>query len=123
MLANPDTRLFVHRIAEHWAESNEAPSQPEGTRWRGSWAARCARWVAYNCADEEPSNPPTVSAIWRMGLGSVVHELLEPAVQAWLKNDDSVQIQEEMTVELGKYGHGHIAISYTHLTLPTICSV
>ena len=43
-----------------------------------------------------------------MGLGSVVHELLEPAVQAWLKNDDSVQIQEEMTVELGKYGHGHI---------------
>ena len=108
MLANPDTRLFVQRIAEHWAESNEAPSQPEGTRWRGSWAARCARWVAYNCADEEPSNPPTVSAIWRMGLGSVVHELLEPAVQAWLKNDDSVQIQEEMTVELGKYGHGHI---------------
>ena len=87
MLANPDTRLFVHRIAEHWAETNEAPSQPEGTRWRGSWAARCARWVAYNTAGEEPSNPPSVSSIWRMGLGSVVHELLEPAVQAWLKNE------------------------------------
>ena len=33
MLANPDTRLFVHRIAEHWAESNEAPSQPEAVSY------------------------------------------------------------------------------------------
>ena len=108
MLASPEHRMFVHRIAEAWAEGNEAPSQPEGTLWRGSWAGMCARKVAYMTLDEERTDPPTTADYWRMGLGSVVHELLEPAIQRWLDDDKSVTVEEEMSVKLGEYGNGHI---------------
>ena len=107
-IATPEHRLFVSRIAEAWAEGNEAPSQPEGTLWRGSWAGMCARMVAYQTLGMEKTNPPTTADYWRMGLGSVVHELLEPAIQKWLDNDKSVTVEEEMSVKLGEHGNGHI---------------
>ena len=108
MLATAEHRLFVHRIAEAWAEGSEAPSQPEGTLWRGSWAGMCARKVAYMTLGEEKTDPPTTADYWRMGLGSVVHELLEPAIKRWLDNDDTVTVEEEISVKLGEYGNGHI---------------
>jgi len=108
MLAAPEHRLFVHRIAEAWAGGSEAPSQPEGTLWRGSWAGMCARKVAYMTTKQEQTDPPSTADYWRMGLGSVVHELLEPAIQQWLDNDDSVHVEEEVNVELGLHGHGHV---------------
>ena len=108
MLASPEHRLFVHRIAEAWAEGSEAPSQPEGTLWRGSWAGMCARKVAYMTTEQEKTDPPSTADYWRMGLGSVVHELLEPAVQKWLANDNNVTVEEEISVSLGEHGNGHI---------------
>ena len=108
MIATPEHRLFVHRIAEAWAEGSEAPSQPEGTLWRGSWAGMCARKVAYMTLGEERTDPPTTADYWRMGLGSVVHELLEPAIKKWLDKDDTVTVEEEISVSLGEHGNGHI---------------
>ena len=107
-LASSEHRLFVHRIAEAWAGGSEAPSQPEGTLWRGSWAGMCARKVAYMTTGQEKTDPPSTADYWRMGLGSVVHELLEPAIQTWLDDDDSVAVEEEVNVELGLHGHGHV---------------
>ncbi len=108
-LATPEHRLFVHRIAQAWAKGDRgAPSQPEGTLWRGSWAGMCARKVAYMTTGQEQTNPPTLADTWRMGLGSVVHELLEPAVKDWLATDDSVAVEEEVNVEMGLHGHGHV---------------
>jgi len=107
-LATTDTRLFVHRIAEHWAQGSKAPSTPDNMRWRGSQAGMCARMVAYQTLGVEKTDPPSTADYWRMGLGSVVHELLEPAVQAWLDTDESVTIEEEISVQLGEYGYGHI---------------
>jgi hypothetical protein len=115
-LASPEHRLFVHRIAEAWAEGNEAPSQPEGTLWRGSWAGMCARKVAYMTTKQEQTDPPTTADYWRMGLGSVVHELLEPAVKRWLDNDESVTVEEEVNVEMGLHGHGHVDLVLTSWT-------
>tara|TARA_R110000765_G_scaffold415340_1_gene516402 strand:- start:1002 stop:1646 length:645 start_codon:yes stop_codon:yes gene_type:complete len=43
-----------------------------------------------------------------MGLGSVVHELLEPAIKKWLDKDDTVTVEEEISVSLGEHGNGHI---------------
>ena len=106
-LATIDTRLFIHRIAEHWAEGSEAPPTPEGTRWRGSWAGMCARKVAYQAAKAERTDPPSLADYWRMGLGSVVHELLKPAIDHWLAEDDSVTIEEEVDCDLGEHGAGH----------------
>ena len=48
-LADSSNRLVVHRIAEAWAEGSEAPSQPEETKWRGSWAGMCARDCVHGC--------------------------------------------------------------------------
>ena len=107
-MASAEHRLFVHRIAEAWAGGSEAPSQPEGTLWRGSWAGMCARKVAYMTLGEKQTDPPTTADYWRMGLGSVVHELLEPAIQQWLDTDESVTVEEEISVKLGEHGNGHI---------------
>ena len=113
MLAPPEHRLFVHRIAEAWAGGSEAPSQPEGTLWRGSWAGTCARKVAYMTTEQEKTDPPSTADYWRMGLGSVVHELLEPAIQTWLDTDKSVHVEEEVNVEMGLHGHGHVDLVLT----------
>lgn len=107
-LATSDTRLFVHRIAEHWAGGTKAPSTPDDMRWRGSQAGMCARKVAYETLGVDKTDPPSTADYWRMGLGSVVHELLKPAVDEWLASDDSVTIEEEISVQLGEHGYGHI---------------
>lgn len=108
LTATADTRLFVQRIAEHWANGSEAPSTPDDMRWRGSWAGMCARKIAYDSFGAEKTDPPTTADYWRMGLGSVVHELLEPAIQSWLDTDDTVEIEEEPIVQLGEHGYGHV---------------
>ena len=43
-----------------------------------------------------------------MGLGSVVHELLKPAIENWLGLNTTLNAEEEVNVVLGKHGHGHI---------------
>lgn len=107
MLASVSNRLFVHRIAEQWAEGNEAPYTPDDMRWRGSWAGNCARAVGYRTLKVPESDPSSTADIWRMGLGSVVHELLEPAVQRWLETDSTVEVKEEVDVDLGPHAYGH----------------
>ena len=106
--ATSDTRLFIHRIAEHWAQGSEAPSTPDDMRWRGSQAGFCARKIAYDTLGLDMTDPPSTADYWRMGLGSVVHELLEPAIKAWLDTDDTVEIEEEVSVQLGEHGYGHV---------------
>ena len=33
------------------------------------------------------------------------------------------EVGDRVIVAIGLIGHGHTSVSYTHLTLPTICSV
>lgn len=102
-----ELRLLVHRIAENWKEGSEAPYTPPSMRWRGSWAGKCARNVAYDTLGVEKTNPPSLADHWRMGLGSVVHELLEPAVQKWVA-DSGVHAEEEVSVTFDGEGYGHV---------------
>lgn len=118
LIATADTRLFVHRIAEHWAQGSEAPYTPDDMRWRGSQAGMCARKVAYETLGIEKTDPPSTADYWRMGLGSVVHELLEPAIKAWLDTDDSVEIEEEVDVKMGEHGYGHVDLVLRTKTEP-----
>ena len=77
-------RLFLPRIVEYWEQDREAPSNPEGTRWRGSQAASCARQIAYATA-----------------------EILAPAMERWAGKDSSLNIIEEWETPLGEHGYGH----------------
>lgn len=101
-------RMLVHRIAENWRDGSEAPYTPDSMRWRGSWAGMCARQVAYQTTGVEKTNPPSLADYWRMGLGSVVHELLEPAVQQWIKDSPGLTAEEEVDVTFDNEGYGHV---------------
>ena len=43
-----------------------------------------------------------------MGLGSIVHTHLSPAIERWVANDMDVIVHEEMEPPLGAHGFGHI---------------
>ena len=103
----PDSRLILNRIGEFFTGS-EAPSLPEGTQWRGSWAGGCTRKIAYDMKGVEQTNPPSPADFWRMGLGSIVHEHLNPALEHWLDTDKSVILHEELSTQIGPNGWGHV---------------
>lgn len=121
------TMRFASLLGEAWYQiyldsgADEKAFAVEGTRFRASWAAGCARALSYKvlendaktaywdffyehaddggaCASEtletelhalgdawdawKPTNPPSVADAYRMGLGTMVHEGLQPAIQA-----------------------------------------
>lgn len=63
--------------AEHMSEEDR-PFAIEGARLRASWAGKCARDIGYRLAGVEQSNPAGIAAHFRMRLGSLVHEDLQP---------------------------------------------
>ena len=96
-------------LVGYWAEGSQAPSNPDGTRWRGSQAGNCARQVAYATSGTEETNPPALSDNWNMGLGTMIHGIMEPAIARWLedKKGTGLKITEEWETPLGEYGFGH----------------
>ena len=103
-----DSRLVLNRIGEYFWEDTKAPSVPSGTRWRGSQAGNCAKQIAYDSLGFPSSNPMTAADHWRMGLGSLVHTHLTPAIERWVANDPDVIVHEEAETPLGEHGFGHI---------------
>ena len=106
----PEHRLMVHRLAEKWQEKwDGAPSMLPGKTWRGSYAGKCARMIQHMINADEKSNPTDLAGHWVMGLGSAMHELLGPSIQAWA-SDSTIEIFEELGIELGDNGYGHADI-------------
>ena len=109
----PEHRLMVHRLAEKWQEKwAGAPSMPPGKTWRGSYAGKCGRQIEHMIRADEPSNPTDLAGYWVMGLGSAVHELLGPSIEAWA-SESTIEIFEELGVELGDNGYGHADLVLT----------
>lgn len=102
----PNHRLMVHRLAEKWRDRHDAPSMPPGKTWRGSYAGKCGRQIQHMIRADEASNPVDLAGHWVMGLGSSVHELLGPSIEAWA-SESTIEIFEELEVELGENGYGH----------------
>ena len=105
---NADSRLILNQIGNFFWDDSPAPSVPSGTRWRGSQAGSCARQVAYDTLGHPSSNPITAADRWRMGLGSIVHTHLEPAIKRWANSDPDLLIHEELETKIGENGYGHI---------------
>lgn len=56
---------------------------PEAGPYRASFAsARCDRALWYKLNHVEESNPMTIADAWRFGIGTMVHEGIQPAVNA-----------------------------------------
>ena len=76
---------FGQLLAETWRVQNEAnfnkPTRA-GTMLRISMAGSCARNIAYFAQGVAQSNPPSVADHWRMGIGTLMHEALQPVIEA-----------------------------------------
>lgn len=82
----PDTTpRFGPALAQAWAKELgvelDKPTRLD-TKLRLSQAGACARSIGYFATRTPKSNPPTLSGYWRMGLGTMVHALMEPAITA-----------------------------------------
>jgi len=104
---DPESRLILNRVGEFFTGS-DAPSLPDEAKWRGSWAGSCSRQIEYNMRGTDQSDPPSPADFWRMGLGSIVHEHLNPALEHWLDTDKSVVLHEELSAQIGPNGWGHV---------------
>jgi hypothetical protein len=69
------------RLAQAWADRDipdgELAFAIPDTRWRLSWAGKCARDLGYWLKGETPSNPMSIADHWRTGLGKMVHSALQ----------------------------------------------
>lgn len=79
---------FGMLLAQAWAAQDA--ERAHGTKSRTDvpmyvrlgWAGKCARDIGYRLLEVEKSNPPDIAAIWRMGLGTMVHDKLQEIMPA-----------------------------------------
>lgn len=73
--------LLAEAWRDAWVDESDLAFAVDGARLRASWAGGCAREIGYRVAGVPASNPPGLSAYWRMGLGTMVHERLQPLLE------------------------------------------
>lgn len=80
----PSPPEFMPKIIGQWLShqdlSERARAVPD-TRWRASWYGfPCDLALRMRVDGVEPSNPADVSGLWRMGLGTMIHDALQTYV-------------------------------------------
>lgn len=112
----PDrTNWFIEPVVESWWNTYQADGKLEkehaipGTRFRASWAGKCARALAYHFAGMESSDSVTIADCWRMNIGSILHEHIQQVIQAKYPNS-----QTEVKVQLATDGSGHMDALVVH---------
>jgi hypothetical protein len=72
---------LVRALAEAWLTEQGDTSRPMSMpdrRFRASWAGtRCDRALSYSLAGVEETNASTVADLWRMALGTMIHDALQ----------------------------------------------
>lgn len=72
-------------LAEAWAaefvDETDRAFAVDGARLRASYAGGCARELGYKIAKTPETNPTGLSGYWVMGLGSMIHEHLQPLLE------------------------------------------
>ena len=123
----PSKNNFVaEAIADAWfeaylerGEDQKGLAIPEAGPYRGSMASkRCDRALYYGLADTPPSNPPTQADMWRMGLGSTVHLMLQDIADKLFPN-----ARNEVKIDLrsiGVPGSSHADLVIEHEGVKTL---
>lgn len=115
-----DNNFVAEAIADAWFEAYLAAGEdqkglaiPEAGPYRGSMASkRCDRALYYGLAQVPPSNPPGQADMWRMGLGSSVHVMLQEIIDKLFPGSEN-----EVIIDLRKIGvpgsaHADIVIEH-----------
>lgn len=80
-----NTKLMRLAIARSWMTQHPHEDRPfavEGSLFRHSWAGKCARQTRYYIEGRKETEPPDVAALWVFRMGQLVHDEIEPALQA-----------------------------------------
>lgn len=116
----PSKNNFVaQRLAEAWFAKYQAEGHMDKARaipelpYRASQASmRCDRQLYYALTNEPATEPFTVASAWAMGLGTLVHEHVQDAVQELFPNaitEPTVDLQS-----IGIPGSGHADLIVDH---------
>lgn len=73
--AAPRYAPVLARAWENTVEKGELAFAVPGTRFRHSWAGKCARELSYLTLGYEPSEPFDEATYWVFGIGKAIHEL------------------------------------------------
>lgn len=99
--------LLTDALVSKIHAANEEAGQKERafpTSFRHSDAGGCARKLAYAMLELETSNPPDLAGEWVMGLGTIIHELVQEALHDRFGSSCEVEVK----VRHGSLSSGHI---------------
>lgn len=78
-----DPTLVGKLVEGWWSEAQHHDrAQAADTPFRASSVGYCGRSMYYQAKREPESNPATRADVWRMGLGSLIHEAMAPTIRA-----------------------------------------
>ena len=101
-------------LADHIASGGMeyAPAFPERP-YRASFAGkRCARQLQYAMAKVPESEPVGIVSAWTMGLGNMVHDLMQNAVTTLFPDAEAEPVVDLLPI--GINGSGHADLVMTH---------
>ena len=117
----PDKEFtFATILADEWfAQNREDGDKPRAIQdlpFRASMSGECPRKIWYYCNDEEVTNESTTADIWRMGLGTHVHEIFQGVLESVFANRPETFTTEGLVDlrEVGISGSGHYDILVEH---------
>ena len=71
------SQIIADTWAAKWKRDGDKPHAVEGTRFRASMAGNCLRQLGYYAIGAEVSDPPTPADLYRMNVGTMLHEILQ----------------------------------------------
>ena len=76
-----NTPLLTSLLADEWhKKAQEGKPTALGTKLRYSSAHGCSRQIGYSAMDVIPTEPVDIAGAWVMGVGTVIHELVQEAI-------------------------------------------
>jgi hypothetical protein len=80
------------RLEEGRKRKGVLPHAVEGTAFRHSDAAKCARALSFKFAGIAPTEAPDASGLWNFAMGDYGHEVFQGAVQRYLGENAQVEV-------------------------------
>jgi hypothetical protein len=117
----PDTdpwlvRALLTKAVEHFDTPYER-AMPE-LPFRHSQAGHCVRQIAYEVAEVEETNPRDIPSLWVMGLGNLVHDVLQEFVHEIYPGAAVEVTIDGRVIDLPGSGHTDFTIEAAEDELP-----
>jgi hypothetical protein len=95
----PDRDPFIGRaVTSLWMLDNIEPNKPHAmpSMFRFSMAGTCSRSLAYYASGTTPTNLPDAADNWRMGLGTMIHEVVQRYVEDAIVESEDLLLHDDV---------------------------